>query len=160
MIPRPERKSKVSFAPFASFSAGWQKWDCFSLLILELLNKQLSYMCCWTVYNHSILFSHYLVSHDSSAGEWMMKDAVYSETRLTRPRINRKLAQFEPSFMVPAWVTIVCWAYLELLFITRTDKLLLVQSNYLFCGWMCLHSCVTSLISLFSFHTKKNLGNF
>ena len=55
---------------------------------------------------------------------------------------------------------IICWAYLELLVGTRTDKLWLVPSNYLFCGWMCLHSCVTSLISLFSFHTSRKSRRF
>jgi len=40
---------------------------------------------------------------------------------------------------------IISWAYLELLVITRTDKLWLVPPNYLFCGWICLHSCVSSL---------------
>ena len=56
--------------------------------------------------------------------------------------------------MVPAWVMIIRWAYLKLLFITRTDKLRLVPSNYLFCGLMFLYSCVASLISLFSFHMR------
>jgi len=50
---------------------------------------------------------------------------------------------------------IICWAYLKLLVITGTDKLKLVPSNYFLCGWMCLHSCVTSLISLFSFHMGR-----
>jgi len=58
--------------------------------------------------------------------------------------------------MVPAWVMIICWTYLELLVITRTDQLWLVPPKYLFCGWMCLHFCITSLISLFFFpHEKK-----
>ena len=34
-------------------------------------------------------------------------------------------------------------------------KLRLVPSNYLFCDWICLHSCVTSLISLFSSRERK-----
>ena len=45
--------------------------------------------------------------------------------------------------MVLARVMLICWAYLVLLVRTRTDKLRLVPSNYLFCGWMCLHSCVS-----------------
>jgi len=37
----------------------------------------------------------------------------------------------------------------------------LVPSNYLVCGWMCSHSYVTGLISLFSFsHEKKISANF
>jgi len=62
--------------------------------------------------------------------------------------------------MVPALVMIICWANLEFLFMTHTDKLRLVPSNYLFCGSMCLDSCVTSLISLLSFHEKKYPANF
>ena len=50
------------------------------------------------------------------------------------------------------------WAYLELLVITRTDKLRLVPPNYLFCGWICLHSCVTSLTSLLSFSHEKKIS--
>jgi len=87
-------------------------------------------------------------------------DWYYSETRLTQPRITRKLAYLKPSFMVLAWVIIICWAYLELLVITRTDKLRLVPSNCLFCGWMCSHSCVTSLFHWFLFTWEENLTNF
>jgi len=76
----------------------------------------------------------------------------YTETRSTRPRITRKL---KPSFMVPVWAMIICWSYFELLVIIRTDKLLLVPPNYLFCGWMCF---VTSLISLFSFHMRRKFS--
>jgi len=47
---------------------------------------------------------------------------------LTRPRRTRKLAELKQSFMVPAWVMIICWAYLELLVITRTDKLQLASA--------------------------------
>jgi len=60
--------------------------------------------------------------------------------------------------MVPAWVVIICWAYLELLVITRTDQLWLVPPNYLFCGWICLHSCVTSLTLLFFFSHEKKIS--
>ena len=75
-----------------------------------------------------------------------------------RPRIPRKIAYLKPSFMVPAWVMIIYWAYLELLVITRTDKLQLVPSNCLFCGWMCLHSRVTRLnLIVFFSHEKKSL---
>jgi len=63
--------------------------------------------------------------------------------------------------MVPGWVMIICWAYLALLVISRTDKLWSVQPNYLFCGWMCLHSYVTSLTSLVFFSAREeNLTNF
>jgi len=68
---------------------------------------------------------------------------VYSETRLTQPRTTRKLKRL--SFMAPACVMIICWAYLNILVISGTDKLWLVPPNYLFCAWMCLHSWVTSL---------------
>ena len=62
--------------------------------------------------------------------------------------------------MVPAWLIIICWAHLELLVITRTDKLWLVPSNYLFFGWVCFHSCVTSLkFHRFLFKWEENLAN-
>ena len=56
---------------------------------------------------------------------------LYSETRITQPRITRKHAQPKPSFLVSAWVMIIFWAYLQLLVITWTDKLWLVPPNYL-----------------------------
>ena len=63
--------------------------------------------------------------------------------------------------MVSVWVIIIGWAYLELLVITRTDKLQLVPSNYLFCGCMCLHSWVTSLkFHCFLFTRGENSANF
>ena len=89
----------------------------------------------------------------------IVRSLEYNEALLTRPRRTGKLAYLKPSFMVSAWVMIVCWAYLEPLAKTRTDKLL-VPSNYLFCGWMCLHSCVTSLIPFFSFHIKRKTRKF
>ena len=46
----------------------------------------------------------------------------YSETRLTRPRMTRKLAYLKPSYMVLAWVMKFCWAYLKPLVITRTEN--------------------------------------
>jgi len=49
---------------------------------------------------------------------------------------------------------------LGLSLITQTDKLLLVPSSYLSCGWMCLHSCVTPLISFFSFHMRRKFHKF
>jgi len=79
---------------------------------------------------------------------WHQLLCDYSETQLTR----------KPSFMVPAWLMIICWVYLELLVITRTDKLRLVPSSYLFFGWMCLHSYVTSLASFIFFSHEKKIS--
>ena len=55
----------------------------------------------------------------------------------------------------------LCLANNNLLGISQTFshnlnwQLQLVPSNYLLCGGMCQHSCVTSLISLFSFHMRQ-----
>ena len=53
---------------------------------------------------------------------------------------------------------IISWVYLELLVITRTDKLWLVPPDYLFYGWICSHSCVPSLTSLIFFSHEKKIS--
>jgi len=50
--------------------------------------------------------------------------------------------------MVPAWVMIICWIYLEFWVITWTDKQWLVPPIYLFCG----------LTSLFFFSHEKKIS--
>jgi len=48
----------------------------------------------------------------------------YRETLLTRPWITQKIAPLKISFLVPAWVMIICGEYLEPLVIkSRTAEL-------------------------------------
>ena len=52
--------------------------------------------------------------------------------------------------MVPAWLMIICWVYLELLVITRTDKLRLVPQDYIFyLLTVCMASIVASRIEFY-----------
>jgi len=52
--------------------------------------------------------------------------------------------------MVPAWLMIICWVYLKLLVITRTDKLRLVPQDYIFyLLTVCMASIVASRIEFY-----------
>ena len=98
----------------------------------------------WTFhYWYHCSYERLLLGMDSN--ELQNNSKYYSKTWLTRPRIPPKTCLTQTKFHGP------CLGNDNLL----TVKLRLVPSNYLSCAWVCLHTCVTSLISLVFSHEKK-----